>query len=315
MHARAVARAVALGALGALLLAAATTTPAAATPADDFDRATQLFRAHDWQAAIPLLGAVLYPHPLLSTASQVFEAHVFLGASELELGDTQTARDEFEKALQIDADRTLTPLTFSPATIEAFEATKTDVHARTAAEAAAKSRAEASQKLRDYLESIVVVEQHTYALNFAPFGLGQYQNGEKRKFVVLAAAEAATGATSVVIFAYLVNKYGISGTVNPKLDDPTTVRRLQQVEIGSSVAFYALYAYGVIDAVLHYQGQTRVNSDPSLLPPDLRGLDPNAPSPPLTKPAAKAPRSAKTSFHLGPILVPSGAGVGLAWEN
>lgn len=307
MHARALT-------VGAVLLAAAGATPAAATPADDFDRATQLFRAHDWQSAVPLLGAVLYPHPLLGSASQVFEAHVFLGASELELGDAQTARDEFEKALQIDADRTLTTLTFSPTAIEAFEATKTDVHARTAAEAAARTRAEASQKLRDYLKSIVVVEQHTYALNFAPFGLGQYQNGDKKKFVVLAAAEATTGATSVVIFAYLVNKYGISGTVNPKLDDPHTVLRLQQLEIGSSVAFYALYAYGVIDAVLHYQGQTRVQTDPSLLPPDLRGIDPNAPSPPRPSPKP-APRPTKTSFHLGPILVPSGAGIGLAWEN
>jgi hypothetical protein len=292
----------------AIVLASVAT--ASATPAEDYDRARQLFLQHDWQSAIPLLGSVLYPQPLLGESNKVFEAHVILGACEFETGDKPTAHDEFEKALLLDSERTLSALTFSEGAIELFDETKAEVKRRAADEAARTLKAEANEKLQAYLKSLVVVEHHQFALNFVPFGAGQYQNGDYKKFYALSAAEFATAATSIAIFGYLVNKYGISGTVNPKLDDPHTVRLLQQVEIGSGAAFFALYAYGVFDAIRHYKPQTRLDSDPSILPPDLRSIDPNAPPP--SKPP---PKAIKTSFHFGPVLVPSGAGVGLSWER
>ena len=80
------------------------------------------------------------------------------------------------------------------------------------------------------------------------------------------------------------------------------------MEWTSAGVLAAAYIYGVIDANLHYQRQTRLQSDPTLLPPALRDLDNPAPLP-------KKPPPKQTSFHLGPILVPSGAGLGLAWER
>jgi tetratricopeptide (TPR) repeat protein len=291
----------------ALVLASAA--PARATPADDFDHARQLFVQRDWQSAIPLLGSVLYPQPLLGDSNKVFEAHVILGACEFETGDKPTAHDEFEKALDIDPDRQLSGLSFSEGAIELYEATKTQVHKRNAEEATRLQRAESNQRVQDFLNNIVLVESHSYTLNFVPFGVGQFQNGQRRKGLALAIGEGATFSTSVVIFGYLVNKYGISGTVS-NIQDAQTVRRLQQVEIGTGAAFYGLWFYGIVDALLHYKSATEIQTDPSLLPPDLRSIDPKAPAP-----TSKPPASPKTSFHVEPMLVPSGAGLGLSWER
>ena len=153
----------------------------------------------------------------------------------------------------------------------------------------------------------MVVEQHSRFETFIPFGVGQYQNNHTKLALFFSISEAATLATSATIWGYLVNKYGITGTVDPNLDNPHTVRLLQQTEIATGVAFIGLYIWGVIDANYHYKPQSRLEVDPSLLPPSILDPDPSAPKP--------LPKPAKTSFHLGPILVPSGAGVGLAWER
>ncbi len=197
----------------------------------------------------------------------------------------------------------LNSLSFSDAAIKLFDDVKVEL--RVAKERADERRAEAARKVRlaEALKNVVVVEQHSRFETFVPFGFGQYQNNNRKLGVFFSITDAATMATSVTIFAYLVNKYGISGTVDPKLDDPHTVRFLQQTEIATGVAFFGLWIWGVIDANYHYKPQSRLEVDPSLLPPSI--LDPE-PAP---------PKPAKTSFHIGPIVVPSGAGVGLAWER
>jgi hypothetical protein len=71
----------------------------------------------------------------------------------------------------------------------------------------------------------------------------------------------------------------------------------------SAGAFFLVYGASILHALYHYQPQTDLKGDPSLLPPDLRTVEP----------------AKKTSFrdriHVGPILTPSGVGLGLGWEN
>jgi hypothetical protein len=66
----------------------------------------------------------------------------------------------------------------------------------------------------------------------------------------------------------------------------------------------------VIDAFIHFKAQRRIKGDDSLIPTDL--IDPNAPP-------KKAPPKKKTSLRdrlrIGPIVTPSGAGIGLGLET
>src|SRR5262249_18708107 len=109
---------------------------------------------------------------------------------------------------------------------------------------------------------------------------------------------------SVGIFVYLSGKYGLNAAV-PAAEVPG-VRQLEQIEIGTGIAFFAIYALGVVDSLLHYKPRVQIEGDDSLLP-----LPPDVP-------AAK-PRPGKTSLldriHLAPIATPGGAGIGLIWRN
>jgi tetratricopeptide (TPR) repeat protein len=293
------------GAVAAVIVMVAA-APAAASPAQDLEHARQAFRQHDYDSAMKLSTFLLYPDEKLAQPGDLVEAHVILGASNFETGHRAEAKTEFEKALQIQPDKSLTDLLFSEGTIRLFDETKADIEARAERDAQLRKLADERERIRRYKESLVVVEKRTFVVNFAPFGAGQFQNKQQLRGLLFAAGEAVTGGTSAGVFLYLAGKYGLNARV-PLVDSPR-VRQLQQLEIGAGIAFFAIYAWGVVDALLHYKPSVQIEGDDSLLPP-LRDLPDKARKP--------APR--KTSvldhLHLRPMLAPDGAGLGLAWEN
>jgi tetratricopeptide (TPR) repeat protein len=277
-----------------------------ATPRQDLDRAHAAFRKGEFSVALPLYNVLLYPVPQLASADDLADAYVGLGVCRLETGDGTGARREFEKALQLDPNKQLDPLLITNKdAIRLFDDTKTDLRTRAEREAAKKKEAELIAAQQAYYDSLRVYESHSYALNFAPFGIGQFQNGQKAKGVFFLGSQALTAGASVTIFAYLVNKYGIRSNQVP-LEDGPRVRRLQQFEIGTGVAFFGLYVWSVIDAHLHYVPKKRVEGDESLLPDNLK-----------IKPKTAKPK--KTSLleriHISPMFTPDGAGIGLGWET
>ena len=277
-----------------------------ATPSEDLDRARAAYRAGQYDIALPLFNALLYPPPpRLASQQELTDAYVALGVCRFETGDRAGAKREFEQALALDPTQQIDSLIVSDyAAIQAFNDTKLDMKARANADAEAKHKAE----LRRIRDSYVGVQPHSFAANFLPFGVGQFQNGQTGKGIAFAAAEGATFATSVGLWYYLVSTYGIRSEHVP-LGEGNTVRHFQQAEIGTGVAFFGFWLWSTIDALRNFRAQTRVELDESLLPPELRDLD---------KPKAAKPRPSKpTSLleHLSPIVTPSGVGIGLSWEN
>lgn len=292
-----------------VVLAAAIAAPAeaGASPAQDLERARQSFRQHDFDAAIKLATFLLYPDEKLALPVDLVEAHVILGASNFETGHRAEAKTEFEKALQIQPDKSLTDLLFSEGAIQLFDETKADLVARAERDAQLRKLADERERIRKYKESLVVVERRSFGVNFVPFGAGQFQNKHRVRGVLFAAGEGVTGGVSVGVFLYLAGKYGLNAKV-PVLEGPG-VRRLQQLEIGAGIAFFAIYAVGVVDALLHYQPRVQIEGDDTLLPP-LRDV----PAGKATKPPPKK-TSVLDRLHIGPMIAPGGAGVGLSWEN
>ncbi len=290
-----------LGVLGALPVIAD------ASPAQDLDHARQTFRQHDYDSAMKLATFLLYPDEKLALPVDLVEAHVILGASDFETGHRAEAKAEFEKALQIQPDKSLTDLLFSEGAIRLFDETKADLEARAERDAQLRKLADERERIRRYRDSLVVVEQRSFVVNFAPFGAGQFQNKQPVRGVLFAAGEGLAGSISVGAFVYLAGKYGFVAKV-PVLDGPG-IRQLQQVEIGSGIAFFAIYAWGVVDALLHFKPRVQIEGDDSLLPP-LRDLAPaKTKKPPPNRP------SMLDRVHVGPMLTPASAGIGLTWEN
>lgn len=291
------------------VLAAAIAAPAdaGASPAQDLERARQSFRQHDFDSAMKLATFLLYPDEKLALPVDLVEAHVILGASSFETGHRTEAKTEFERALQIQPDKSLTDLLFSDGAIRLFDETKADLEARAERDAQLRKLADERERIRKYKESLVIVEQRSFGVNFVPFGAGQFQNKQRVRGVLFAAGEGVTGGVSVGVFLYLAGKYGLNAQV-PVLEGPG-VRQLQQIEIGTGIAFFALYAWGVVDALLHYQPRVQIEGDDTLLPP-LRDL----PTDKATKPPSKK-TSVLDRLHVRPMIAPDATGIGLSWEN
>lgn len=292
--------------VAALLLLVATAV-AQATPTQDLDRARKNFRAKDWQSAKEVSGTLLYPDLQLGRQEDVIEAHVLLGAANFELGDTQRAIDEFTKALQIDPDRSITTLMFSEGAVRLFERTKEDVRARLEHDAEKQRLAAQAKALEDYRKSLRVYEVRSFSFNFLPFGLAQFTQDRRGMGAFMAISQTSTFLASVGIFGYLVGTYGFQSNA-VAISEGQRVRRLQEIEIGTGIGFFAFYAFGVYDAIRHHKPRRQLQGDDSLVPPEL--LDPTK-----KKPAPPPKTSFLRRLQLSPMLTPESVGIGIGWEN
>jgi tetratricopeptide (TPR) repeat protein len=289
-------------ALIVLLLAMSAT--ASASPAEELDHARSSFRSHDCDSASKTLTFLLYPKEQLALAGDLLEAHEMLGACHADAGRIQDAKDEFEKALQLDPTARLDPTFFTSGAQHVFDDTRADLEQRRAKEAEIRKLQEERERLKKIRENLVLVESHHYYYNFLPFGLGQFQNGEQTKGYLFAAGQGLAVSGSFGLWLYLARKYGVNCPHCVTLEDADSVRHMQEVQVGLGILAIGLYGWSVIDAVRHYKAQVRL--DDSQLPPELiRDLD--------KKPRKKT--SLRDRIHVGPMLTPNGAGIGIGWEN
>jgi tetratricopeptide (TPR) repeat protein len=283
----------------------ALTAVASATPFQDLERGRSSFRARDWQSAREALNDLLYPDVRLARTEDVWEAYVLLGAAAYETGDRARAIREFERALQLDPETSITTLTFSEGAVRLYDQTREEVQARMERLAAQKKLAEQQAALEAYKKSLIVYETRPFYFNFLPFGLAQLSQQRYRATTLFAIGQGSALATNLGVYGYLVGTYGFESTSVPA-SEAKFVRRLQQVQIGAGVAFIALYAWGVYDSIRHHQPRRQVKGDDSLIPDELR-------TPP------KKPTSLRERLHLTPMtnteLGPPSVGIGLGWEN
>lgn len=274
-------------------------------PAAQLEEAGAAFFAQDYAKAIPLLTFLLYPKVRFARKWQMVDARILLGAAHFETGNLVYARREFQEALRRDDEAPMDPSLFAPEVITFFEEIRKEVRAEQAAVAVKLAEARANDRLVEALESMVVIERRPYYVNFVPGGAGQFQNGHNGKGLLFAISEAITCGASVGLWSYMVNRYGIVGSV-PN-DEVTTVRRLQQFQIGTGAACVVLMGTGIVDSLIHYQSETRVPADESLLPEEVRKK--------LRRPA-KAGKEKKplSSIHIVPSFGPAGAGMAMSWE-
>jgi tetratricopeptide (TPR) repeat protein len=286
-------------------LALVVSATALASPTDELDHARSSFRSHNCDSAAKSLSFLLYPKEQLALAGDLLEAHEMLGACNADAGRLQEAKDEFEKALQLDPTAKLDSNFFSTGAQRLFDEARSDLEQRRAKEAEIRKLQEERERLKKIRENLVLVETHHYYQNFMPFGFGQFQNGDYTKGFMFAAGQGLAVSGSFGIWLYLVRKYGVNCPHCVTLDDADTVRHLQEAQVGLGIAAIALYGWSVIDAVRHYKANVRL--DDSQLPPDLlRDLD---------KSKKKQRTSLRERIQIVPMLTPDGAGIGIGWEN
>ena len=168
--------------------------------------------------AIEILNPLLYPEVLLDSEGEVVQAHRMLGVAYLFENQTDEARREFRKLLELRPDYRFDPLLDPQRVVDFFngivkeeEGAIAAIEARRRqrdAELAARRQREAA-RLYPQAAPAVVYERRSYMVNFFPFGAGQFQNGERGKGMFFLGSEAALGAISLGAFATNLALYGL----------------------------------------------------------------------------------------------------------
>jgi hypothetical protein len=119
-------------------------------------------------------------------------------------------------------------------------------------------------------------------LALVPFGVGQFQNGDRRKGWLLFGLESALTITATTSFILLLTSEQPGHT----FDDTGDARTLKNVNLVSGVLLAATCAYGLVDALYYYRRDRDVTD---------------------------APRSGAPAPRLALLPLPGGAFAGASW--
>ncbi len=266
----------------------------ASSPSEDFERGRTAFERGEFGRAIQLLRPLLYPVPRLRTEGEVVQTHRMLGVSHIFEKQPEDATREFRKLLQLRPDFRMDTLLDPPQVVEFFNGILKQQEAelaeleekRRAAEAEERRRADLARPGAQVVERRIA--RNSFALNFLPFGAGQFQNGHRAKGWAFLTAEALFGAVSVGALATNFGLYGVRPRIRcvesptpsaPGPSGPATTNgcplgsmpgpeernstRLRQVQVVSGALFFATAAWGILDAIWHFRPEVPLDGGAS----------------------------------------------------
>ncbi|RLB54019.1 MAG: hypothetical protein DRI34_12640 [Deltaproteobacteria bacterium] len=251
----------AISLLVALLgLLALGTAPARAEPPDKLlARARAEFEYKNFENAARLLEQLLVPQVRLTTEQDIAEAREMLGLSYFYLGHQEQARRQFVELLYLRPDHRLDPFLIPPAAVTFFDSIRKEPAVREKLEQIRKSRQASKQpppprppppRVQTLVRQRELMRR-SRLVAFLPFGLGQFQNGDTLKGVLLASGGGIALVANITCYSLLVALANENGRYAP--GDLQLARGLR---IGQYVAlglFAASWIYGAIDANLNFQ--------------------------------------------------------------
>ena len=122
------------------------------------------------------------------------------------------ARDAFVHLLSIDPDQTLDPFLVPPPIVDFFDKVRAEAEPELAPLRERKKQLKEQERLAEEARrrllaeeqirsgppsKIILVQEHVYMLNFLPFGVGQFQNGDTTKGIIIAVSQVVLGAVNL----------------------------------------------------------------------------------------------------------------------
>lgn len=262
--------------------------PSTRVAADDlsaFEAARARYERHEYARAVEAFrNLVGTDPPRVSNALLVLESRKYYAASLLFVGAKKEARAQFRLLLQQEPDYTLDPLAFPTEVVALFDEVKESVRSELAEQREAEKKREreaqldllaAEQlrrssllRLRTLAESRELLVQNSRWIASVPFGVGQFQNGDRGLGVAFAMAQGLAVVTSVVSY---IGHQRVADN-NPTSAELPETRRIAQLwqttNLVSFTTFAALALVGIIDAHVRFV-PSRVRATTRPLPTDL----------------------------------------------
>ncbi|HJZ86778.1 MAG TPA: hypothetical protein VKN99_16485 [Polyangia bacterium] len=242
---------------------------ALAAPSEQFDRAKLAYERNEYSRVIALVKPLLYPSIQLSSQEQVAEAHRLLGIALFKTHDEASAEKEFAILLNNNPDFHLDRLVDGVEVAQFVDQMRRRMEdelkrakqleqTRQEEERKRKQKEEEERRHRiQYVDREVRIIEHSYFVNFLPFGAGQLQNGQHQKGYALMISEGVLLAGSVGLWIAKQELYP-DGKVHTPSQSESAATALQVARITTGGVFLGLWALGVWDALHHYVPTTKV---------------------------------------------------------
>jgi hypothetical protein len=298
----------------------AATLALASPAAEEYDRGKTAFGRAEYMRAISVLRPLLYPEIRLDSEVEVVKAHRMLGVAHLFENQPEEARREFRKLLELRPDYRFDPLMDPPRVVEFFNGVLKEEEGEIAALDAARKKRDLEATTRRQREAdercaaqARINIRNSYAINFIPFGAGQFQNGQRRKGWAFLGVEAALAAVSIGAFVTNFSVYGLRHQrrcLDPATSDTTGTphkcesidhseeelsRNLMRAQVASGGLFFAVAAWGIIDAIRHFRPEVPLDAEP-----------------PRNDAATSSPGGSRPQPI--PLPIVRGGGLGLEWS-
>jgi hypothetical protein len=243
--------------------------PALAAANADLEQARTAYRFGDYKRTIQLLLPVLYPTPSLPTVEDQVAARRLLGLAFLFERNEAAAEREFVALLRLAPNFQLDPLLDPPSFVDFFNRVRTKYEALLRAEeqrrreeaeirrlAEVQRAEEAAERERQRLDAeryvwVTDAPHRSRWLALVPLGVGQFQNGERAKGHVFLWSELVLGAASMSLALAVRLRYP-EGTFESTQEERDTADALVSAQVITGALFLAVAAYGVADALYHY---------------------------------------------------------------
>ena len=260
-----------------------------ATPASDLKKAKDRYEFGAYADAAGAVREVLAQHPDLPEDLAV-EAWRILGLAEYQLKDEASAREAFVHLLSVNPDYALDPFLVPPAIVDFFDRVKRESEPQLQPLRERKRQLKEQERLAEEAKrkllaeeiarsgppsKLVVVQERVYLLNFLPFGAGQFQNGDTTKGTIVLVTQALFGAVNIgaillhnAIADNPSNRCTITTPTNcsnPPIPDSDRqlLSNIDIVKYVSAGLFWASYAYGVADSLVHYVPRVETEVTPT----------------------------------------------------
>lgn len=240
-----------------LALLISTAALAQPSPQAKLDEGRVQYERGDFEKAVQQIHPLLYPKIELRSEDAVVEAHRLLALSYFFLKKESEAEEEVTSLLALRPAFELDPVVEPPVAVAFFQGVRRkqedrlrEIRERQLREKLQREKEEAQRRLQ---ERMVVSERnivrHSRWVAALPFGIGQWQNGHKKRAILFGVSEAVTGALSIATFLAVTQEFP-GGQY--KLGQRSLALGLYSTYLVSGGAFWALVIAGIVEAEVHF---------------------------------------------------------------
>ncbi len=260
-------------ALALLLGLMATPAPATANPTANpqlaLEQGRVAYERGNYGEAVQAIQPLLYPSIELRNEEAVVEAHRLLSMAYLFLAKTAEAEQEASSLLALRPDYEPDPVIDPPAAVTFFQVIKKkqndrliEIRERQRLDAERALREEEKRRVQEHAKAErvflqKVVEKHYRIIGFLPFGAGQFQNHQTGYGIGFATVEATLAAAWIALTVEINYRY--QGGLVPK-GQHTTAAIMSGFQLGTAAAFWAVTAWGIIDAQVKFKPEQLIDT-------------------------------------------------------